>query len=608
MNRKTKTFLIAFLVLLAFVVVILMLPEKGAGPGLEMAGWSPAAEVDKAEINGPFDRVEVAMAGDRATLTRVDGEKWTLIPPEGARVDRFKVRQILDGFRTGLTSVLSSPVSEESLPSFGFDEDNRIRVTLFRGEEKAYDLEIGLVQKPEKGHGEGDTFVRIPDSDTAYRIIEKDLRKPFATGVKGLRDRRVFDWESKDVVGFRIDNPSAKEAADRRIELTSVEDPEKEKRIWSFKIPAGYEAGDMKSYAGSIASLYAQEYLDELPQGVDFNQGACRISVSVSDGRTESFAVSATHEGSAYLQVEGMSGYARLSKYNGESIRKTVADFRDKTVFGMDRDEITRVTLSDQGTVLSFIRVKDRFTALVPGELPLGRTQVDSLLRDIETLKAKEILPSAAVSSKVTGLSRPSATIAVTGADGDSRTLRIGNETESGDFYGTVTGSGDVLVLAKWALSKVRKSPTDMRNRKLFDFEAERMASVAITHDDEKLTLVRIGTEGEGEAGWKATTPVEAVDLDKDKVRTLVNTLAGLSAKELIPAKRAASVGLGGKPALQVDVRLDDGSKHRLKVSVQKKGSDPYGISPTEADFRNSVFTLNQYQVKNFQKRLAELK
>jgi len=608
MNRKTKMLLVIFLAMLTVVVIFKVWPDEGAGPGLNLPGWSQGREVDKAEINGPIDRVVVATSDGEVTLERVSEDKWSMSPPKGAGADRFKVRRILESFREDLTSVMSSEATGDDLESFGLDAENRITVTLFKKEEEVSSLEIGAVQKPEKGHVDGDTFVRIPGDDTVYRLIGRDLRRPFDKGVKGLRERRVFVWETEDVIGIDIDNPSASNSVDQRIELRSRDTGDEGDGEWRFVKPDRFEAGDIKSYVRTISSLYAQEFIEELPEGVDFDEGTYRVLVMLEDGKTVSFTLSAAVDDAAYLRVDGAQDYAKLSKHTAESVRKGLADLRDKSVFGVSQEEILKVDVNSEGKRLAFTRAGDGFRCLVPSGMPLGESQVDTFLRDVERLKAKDLLTDIDVKGEDTGLGRPKTTVTVTTMQGDVMTLRVGNEKDGGASYATVSGSADVMTIAGWSLKKLTSKPLDMRNKKLFAFEADSMRTVEIARDDETVVLVREPAEEDGdEPVWKATEPRESDDLAEDKVRTLVNTLAGFTVKGFAMDERPAGVGLDGGAAIRVTVTLDDGSKHELKVSGEKKDNDPYGASATEPDFKGLVFTLNQYQVKNFDKRLAEL-
>lgn len=620
MNRKTRILLATFLGLLVVVVAVRFWPERSAGPDLRIPGWGTEAKSEKAEEEAPIDRVTVTAEGVVTTLKREDKARWSLEPPQGARADRYKVRQVLDAFREGVTSVVSSRAGGQDLVAFGLDEANRITVTLHKGDAVFAALEIGTAQKPEDGLGEGDTFVREPGSDRVYRVIGRDLRRLFEGGVKGLRDKRVHDWESGDVAAITVRNPTAASEADRLIVLVSEprteadeakeggEQPKEQKkpeRDWRFETPAGLRAGNVKSYAATLASLYAQEYVDALPEGVTLGDDALRIEVGLADGRTVRMAVSEVKDESAWVQVEGVPGYAKVSKYTAESLSKRVADLRDKTLFGVKRDEVKGIRLVDGASRVEVARADGAWRAVSPAGWSVGKAPMDTLLRDIETLAAKDILDPDQVRGVNTGLGNPTATVTVTTQDGVTKTLRIGRELdkEKGTFYATLSGSDEVFTLASWMAQKVRKGQKDLRNKVVFDFPADRIRTIEIARADETMRLER--EEG---LRFRATAPTEASDLKEDPVRTLVNTLAGLTAKDLPEGKTLASVGLAGKPRLEVTVTLDDGSRHVLRVSDQNQSGDPYADTPTEPTLRGTVLTLNQYQVRNFDKRLAELR
>lgn len=623
MNRKTTILLATFLGLLLVVAAVRLWPKGTSGPDLRIPGWGTGAKVEKAEEDAPIDRVTVASEGSVTTLKRVDKGRWSLEPPQGARADRYKVRQVLDAFQEGVTSVMASRAAAQDLAAFGLDDANRITVTLFKGDAEFAALDIGSVQKPEDGLGEGDTFVREPGSDRVYRVIGRDLRRPFEGGVKGLRDKRVHDWESGDVAAITVRNPKAGSDVDRLIVLRSepkaeAQEPkaeggaaekkaEKPERDWRFETPAGLRAGNVKSYAATLASLYAQEYVDALPDGVGIGEDALRIEVGLADGRTVTMAVSDVRDESAWVQVEGVPGYAKVSKYTAESLGKRVADLRDKTLFGVKRDEVRAIRIADGASRVEVALADGTWRAVSPGGWPVGKAPMDTLLRDIETLAAKDILSPDQTRGVDTGLGKPTATVSVTTRDGVVKTLRIGRELEKekGTFYATLSGSDDVFTLAQWMAQKVRKGMKDLRNKVVFDFPAERIKTIEVARADETMRLERV--EGEGHR-FRATAPAEASDLKEDPVRTLVNTLAGLTAKDLAEGKTPAAAGLAGKPRLEVTVTLDDGSRHVLRVSDQNQSGDPYAATPTEPAMRGVVFTVNQYQVRNFDKRLAELR
>jgi hypothetical protein len=617
MNPKTRFLLGVFAGLLAIVLVAALWPKKSAGPDFSLPGWGDVSKkLDKSEEEGPIDRIELQVGKDKLVLARVDKSNWSMSPPEGARADRYKVRQIVDLFKEPLSSVLSSRVEDRDRAVFGFDDENRIHVTLYQAGTRKADVEIGKVQKPEEGYGDGDSFLRVPGEDRAWRINAKDLRRPFEGGVKALRDKRVFAFEAADVIGVRIADPGAADPADREIELVSeegkvaAEDPasqetKKPDRAWRFAKPEGFLAGDVKGFVASVASTYAQEFVDTLPPGVKAGKDGYTIHLALAGGRTAVLSVSESREEAAYLAVEGSPGFVKVSKYTGDSLRKRMVDLRDKTLFGVRKTDIRAIEIVDGDKRVSLAGERGTWQAVEPASMPVGKAQVDALLADLESLKADKLLGATELEGKVTGLDKPQATVALTLKDGGRRTLKIGAEEPKGTFYAALSGGPEVYTLGQWQVGKVRKSPSDLRNKRLFDFDAERIVSVELVHKDETVALVRTpGAEGK-EAAWKATKPREAADLKPDATRSLANTLAGLTIKDFTPDRKVEAVA--SDVALEVTVVLTDGSRHSLKVSNAKKDQDPYAASTTEPDFKGAVFTLNPYQVKNFTKRLAEL-
>lgn len=612
MARKTRILLGVFAGLLVLVLAAALWPRRTAGPDLKVAGWGPGQKVDKSEEDGPIDRIELTVDGKTTTLARA-GKTWTVSPPDGARADRFRVRQMIDAFREDVQAVLGTRVADGDWKTFGLDPAGAVKVVLYKGGAPAAALEVGANRKPEQGYGEGDTFVRVPGQDRAWRVIDRNLRRPF-DDLKALRDRKLSDFDAGDVVALSIRAPGAADPADREIELTSEAKPgtgdaakdRKPERTWRFVRPEGVAAGDVRTFANTLAGLYAQEWLDALPPGVDLDAGATTIAATLDGGRKATFRVSATREESAFVAVEGMAGYAKVAKTTGDSLRKKVVDLRDRSLLGAKREEIASVAIVDGAKRVAFERDGNGFRALEPAGLPLGRAQVDLLLADLETLRADAIVAPSAAAGLETGLDAPAATLTVRTKDGRTRVVQVGREGEKGNVYASVAGSPDVYVVAQWMLNKVRKGPQDLRNRKLFDFEADQVAGVELVHKDETVTLARDASRP-ADAPFVATTPRDEKNLKAETVRTLVSSLAGLTVKDFATDRTPKTAGLGAGEELRVTVTLKDGSRHVLRVSAEKLASDPFGTSPTEPGFKDAVFTLNTYQVKNFQKRLKEL-
>ena len=619
MNKTTRGVALVFLGLLLIVVVIKVWPSRSTGPDLKVAGWAAGQKVEKAEEEGPIDRVDLAMGGEKTTLTRGAKGRWTMTPPDGALVDRYKVRQILDLFKDDLRSVMSSRPIGADLSAFGLNAQNAVQVTLYQGGSMFATLEIGAYQKPEDGMGEGDSFVRMPGQDRVYRIIQRNLHRPFEDGIRGLRDKKPFDFEASDVTAITISNPADPDEVDRAIELVSDEEKEpaaqavpgeevaKKNRVWRFAKPVGFVAGDMRSFASAIAGLYVQEYLAELPSGLAIGADAYAIKVTLAGGRVVTLRLSAVKDDAVYGKVDGVDGFLKLSKSSGEALRKRVGDLRDKSVFGLKRDRIAGVSIVNGPSRLAFVRDEGGYRSVEPAGLPLGRSQVDALLADIEALKADSRIPAGTVDIAAAGLAKPIATMTVTLREGGSQTLVLGAEKEKGKRWARLVGGPDLLVLPDWAASKLRKGPADLRNKRLFEFDVGTIASVEIAHKNETLNLVRGEGAGDGPV-FKAVKPELVDELKPEAVKALTGALTGLTVKDFVVGGTPSVNSLASSVDFVVAVTLQDGTRHEVRVSDQKKDSDPYAWSPSEAGFKGVPFSLNAYQVQALRKRLADLR
>lgn len=626
MNARIRILLGTFLVLLAAVAAVHWWPRPQA-PELRLAGWGPDRKTERAEDDAPVDRIALAVGGDSAVLARgPDG--WTLSPPDGAVADRNKVRQILEGLREDLVSVLGTPVGGDEA-AFGLDPAHRVRVTLKRGDTVVTDLEIGAVGKPEGGVGPGDTFVRVPGTDRAWRVADRDLRRPFDDGVRGLRDRRVLSLEASRIVAMTVTHPAAANPPDRRIVLASdapsaappddgTERPAAAAapRSWRIAFPEGYAAGEVDRLATALTTLWAQEWRDAPPEGVDLGPDAYAVQATLDDGTTRTVRVSEVRDDAAWVAVDGVPGFAKVTRHAAESLRKRLGDLRDRSLVGWTADRIAEIALDDGTNAWHFARRDNAFVSLRPAGMVPGRGALESLVNDVARLKADRLVPAGEAPDAETGLASPSARLVVTATDGGRRVLLLGR-ADGGKAWVRVEGADEAASLAPWMLEKIRRPARTFRNRTVFPFEAGDIARIRIAHPDETLTLTATADAPAGDADAAGTATeapaalaapafaIEGADGTPraEPVAALVSTLAGLSARDF-PDNAPPRLGL---PDLKVVVTLRDGTQHAMQVAGQDGDGNPYGLASGAPGFGSSVFTLNPHQVAKLRVRKADL-
>jgi hypothetical protein len=616
MNRKSRILLTVFAVLAAVVLLVSFWPRGQGGASLKVPGWNPGGTSDKSDEEAPFDRIRIETGGRTAELVRGADRSWTLTPPEGARPDKYKVRQIVDLLRDDLVSVIPATPRADDLKAYGLDAEKMVTASYFTGGGAPRVLVIGVSQKAPGGGGEGDTFVRVDGDARVWRVLGRDLRRPFDGGVGALRDRKVFAFTAADVVAIDIHDAAAVEAIDRDIRLVAdaaAVAPSKEgapakslERKWRFEVPAGLAAGDVGTFVTAIAGIYVQEYVDALPAGVVLGDDAYTLKLTLANGKAVGIRLGATKDDAAYLAVDGVPGWAKIAKSAADQVRKHTGDLRDRRLFHATRDAIRAVDLVDGDRRVSFVRDGNRFKAVQPAGLGLGRSLVETYLTDIESLKADAFVSPSQRAGIDTGLAKPIVTLAVATQDGTRHVLRVGADRGSGTRFVALDGTDDVATLPAWALARIRKSSDDLRNKTFFEFDPGRLVRVEIVHPDQTLVLERVPGMTAPDRMWKAVAPAQATDLKSDVVSALVGTLAGFAAKS-VATDAAARKAVSGKPELTITAILEGGARHVLKVFPDKKDGDSYATAPGEPGFQGQVLLLNPWQVKNVQKRLGEI-
>lgn len=609
MNKTVRILLGVFLVLLAIVLALRWWPRPEA-PELRLAGWGPGNATERADEDAPIDRIELAIGAQTAEMTRAK-EGWRLTPPEGATADRTKVRQILSALQEDLVSQLGSPASTAEA-TFGLDPEHRVRVTLKRGDIVVTDVEIGAVRKPEDGPGSGDTFVRVPGSSRVWRILDRDLRRPFEDGVAGLRDRRVLSLDGNRIVEMTLANPRAEAPLDRRIALVSEAPPAgdgkdaspkapAEKRVWRIAFPPGYQAADVDHLTSALTSLWAREWLDDVPENVELGADAFTVAFTLDDRTTRTLRVSEVREDSAWVQADGVPGVARISRHAAESLRKRLGDLRDKSLLDWPPDRIEAVELIDGQRRWHFARDRNGFAALHPKGMAPDLEAVRTLMADVARLKADRLVPVAEAPDRETGLDAPVARLVVTAGDGQRRAIRIGR-TKEGRTWARIDGADDAAAVPSWMVDKVRKDAHTFRNRTIFPFKAADITRIRIVHPDETLSLVA------QPAGAEDTAVPFAIegrgdDLSPEATAGLVATLAGLTVRGF----PTAAPDRPDPPELRVVVTLRDGARHELRVAGKDEEGNPYGFAPNAPGLATTVFTLNPRQVEALRVRTNDL-
>ena len=572
----------------------------GAGPAAGPSAKVPTAADSMDVIN----LIEIVRQGETVTLEKVDKDAWQFSAPRKAAADTYKVQAMLKLFTSPSESVFSTPVTDDKdLRYYGLDEKDRLVVTLKRDGAVWLKLAIGNAQGTDDEGGEKDTFVQHGDDGWIYRIQGKDLRQPFDHPFDDLRSKKLFSFKKEDVTELRLSSTvdaRYPEAILRKDPVPEGAEPKKEE-TWTMVKPEGYRVGSPASYLSTLANLYVSGYADKAPAEARLDTPTARISVVLKDGSTHTLVVAGEAEDSTWVQVEGSAEAAKVSKYTGQSLKKSPMDFREKKILALDEKGVIELAYGD----VRLTTDGDHWTVLSPTHVPAGDDEVQKALKDVTSF-AIDAYVTEPLSVAEAGLGSGAYRFEARTGNGTVEVL-LGAEKD-GKVYGTINGSGEVWLATSYNANKLKKKIEDLRRHRLFQVEATSFDRIELAHPDETLVLEQKrppADKGELATGpWALTKPADAGLLDQSKLDVIPTTVAALNAKDIVPAKEAPANAWD--KAFKLTWKDEQGTTRTLWISDEKKDGNSW-VKTDDPDWAGQAMTLQPFQVQKIKKRLHEL-
>lgn len=588
--------------------------KKKDKPAVEGAAEEQSAEDLEKEAKealkiGPPDRITIVRKELNAVIERAGEDKWKLVKPVAAQADSYKVRAMLRTFDEALKSNYSRAVAAEGLSKLGLGEEERIRVTLAKGDETLIDLFIGRVDRKDDNGIDMDTMVMLPadlESPVYYRIPGKDLRRAFDVKLGGLRDKKIFSFGKDDIQGIVIEDPRDPARGKIVLKKGGGEKPE-----WEIVEPAGAKVDNLSGFASSLAGTRAEEYMEKLP-GADSNalDKAYRITATVTQGEvtsTVTLELGAGRKKGVYARLADGTGYFLVPKHTAEQLMKSFNDFRQKKLFTFTGDDIEGITIADAGQApVQLHKNGGNWSFLQPTGVAAANAKVKSLTTGVANFRVAEFLsdPPAAAAA---GLNTTATTVTVklaASAGGGTSILRFGNlfknEKDQERFYAEVMGQNEVFTVMRYSRDNLVKTVEDLKDKRLFHVSKEDITHVTLVHPDQKLEFERVITAGT--TAWKMTAPQGLANVELEQ---LVATLASLDVDSVESAKTPAEVGLG-TDSFTITFKLTDGTSHAVTISEEVTDNKNYAQSSTSPEYAGSVLLISKYKVDNLTKKLPD--
>jgi len=258
----------------------------------------------------------------------------------------------------------------------------------------------------------------------------------------------------------------------------------------------------------------------------------------------------------------------------------TLSDLRSKKVFDREKASVNRIILEnpDDPANPRIVLVREPAPAATPEgseaarladaatwrfETPAGFRpgNVDSFLSSVLGVYATDFLPESDAAGKAALADEP-ARITLETADG-AIALLVSQPVESFGFV-QVEGAAEIVKVSEYTAKNLRKTLSDLRDRKAFAFAAEAIESLHLVSPKGELQLRR------QDGRWTAETPA-GLEVSAKAADTLARDLAGLTVTEWTAAQPPEKTGLDA-PTRRVTLTVAGGPRATLLLGNEADG------------------------------------
>lgn len=274
---------------------------------------------------------------------------------------------------------------------------------------------------------------------------------------------------------------------------------------------------------------------------------------------------------SALLAV--LSGVLWWSNRKEARASKEPVDNKPAKLFTTPEDQIQEINIQRQnGEVIYLKRNAGKWQITAPKLFPADAQAVSSLLSTLSSVNADHVIEDKAASVEPYGLRQPSVRVGIVESGNKTRELLIGDQTPAGTAaYAELAGDPRVFTVASYIKVSFDKSTDDLRDKRLMNFETDKVARVELTTKKQSIEF------GRNKEQWQIVKP-QPLRADQFPVEELLRTLhdAKMELSASGDEKKVGAVFASASPVATAKVTDASGAQ---ELQVRKNKDDYYAKS-----------------------------
>jgi hypothetical protein len=544
---------------------------------------------------------------EKVVLTRIatDPEAWRVSTHFNAPADPKKIGEYLGKVFELKGEPRPTADDDSALAPYQLAEDMAFHIKGLKqdGEEVAFEMLVG------KAPAMNQVFMRAADSKSVY-TVDANLRRDAGLMSDDMAAAPEAEtWLKKEVVNIAKDTIAkvTVETPDKRIVIAKetkevpVDDPEAGKESvepveseegetepeetaepatrteTSWVLAEGGAGREVKqagveNLAGAFAPLTSTDIVD--PErlgewGLENPAFRCVIDVEEKDEDVVIEGGRPDPDGDGYVRVASADSSVvfKLPKWTFEKVFPKGRDIVNLPAWSVDNASITQIDITQPAGNVSLTKTGEEWSITNPiADLEQQSTTITSIATALAAWQPADYADSA----EGKGLETPERSVTFTTASGESHTIVAGADAASiAGRYARLDGDGTVLVMSKSDVDRVFVAPSGLYQHAVMDVDDESIARINVSRAEDGYTLNR-----EGDA-WTLTINGASSPADADAADDLAMALADFQIADI----NFGQADLLAEAPITVQVIMDDGSEHVLRVGAEQDGQYPVAIS-----------------------------
>ena len=283
----------------------------------------------------------------------------------------------------------------------------------------------------------------------------------------------------------------------------------KENGGWKLVAPIEARADEaaVEGLASELSSTQVERSLE--PDSADWKDYGLenpnlKIALGLTDGRSLDLELGDKdfNQASVFGRIPNQEKVLVLPTLLHTSADKELFDFRDKSVLDFDREQVREVRIRARRKTWRLQKEGEDWSIREPVQARADRSEIRSLLSDLEFARVEEFLERGAGRPGTYGLNAPSTRVDLyLGDNRAQKTLLVGKQVGA-QFYAKDDSGEDVFKIKEDLVEKLKLDLSKLRDRKMARFERDEVKRVEVKLPDREFEFAR-----DSQDQWRLRSP-----------------------------------------------------------------------------------------------------